>query len=64
VQRNRIRRRIRAVLRHIDRQSPLPPGLLLIGGRPQLIELTFDQLTSTVTELVEQMRPTTPDSRA
>jgi ribonuclease P protein component len=64
VQRNRIRRRIRAVLRHIDRQSPLPPGLLLIGGRPQLIELTFDQLTSTVTELVEQTRSTTPDSRA
>jgi ribonuclease P protein component len=64
VQRNRIRRRIRAVLRHIDRQSPLPPGLLLIGGRPQLIELTFDQLTSTVTELVERTRSSAPELSA
>jgi hypothetical protein len=50
------------VLRQLDRQSPLPPGLLLIGGRRQLIELTFDQLTSTVTELVDQTRSSVPES--
>ena len=55
VQRNRIRRRIRAILRSIDSTTPLPPGLLLIGGSPALIELTFDQLTQRVQSLVAEL---------
>lgn len=56
VHRNRIRRRILAVLRSLDATTPLPPGCLVIGGSPQLIELTFDQLTERVSGLVDQLR--------
>ena len=51
-----MRRRVRAILRDLDRRSTLPPGLLLIGGRPQAIELTFDQLTTELTEMVDRIR--------
>jgi ribonuclease P protein component len=44
VARNRVRRRLRNLLAELDRRTALPPGLLLIGVRPQTIELTFDQL--------------------
>ena len=56
VHRNRIRRRILAILRLLDATTPLPPGLLVIGGSPALIELTFDQLTERVTGLVSELR--------
>jgi len=62
VTRNRMRRRVRAVLHDLDRCSTLPPGLLLVGGRPQLIELTFDQLTTELTEMVERIRRTPPSN--
>jgi RNase P protein component len=51
-----MRRRVRAVLQDLDRCSTLPPGLLLIGGRPSSIELTFDQLMTELTEITEQIR--------
>lgn len=60
VRRTTMRRRIRAILHEIDRQSPLPPGLLMIGGRPELIELTFDRLTNEVTSLIDQIRSVSP----
>lgn len=62
VTRNRLRRRLRAILRDLDREQPLPTGLLLIGGRPALVEQTFDELTSTLTELVALIRRS-PGSR-
>jgi hypothetical protein len=53
------------VLRQIDRQAPLPPGLLMIGGRTSLIEQTFEELTSSVNEMIDRTRPSAvPDSRA
>lgn len=51
-----MRRRLRAVLRSLDQQSSLPPGLLLVGGRPQLIEHSFDRLTSEMSALIDQIR--------
>jgi ribonuclease P protein component len=57
VTRNRMRRRLRAALRELDRVSPLPPGLLLIGGRPTAIEQTFDELTTNLAMLIDQIRP-------
>ena len=42
VTRNRLRRRLRAILRDI--QATLPGGALLIGATPRATELTFDQL--------------------
>ena len=54
--RNRLRRRLRAILRELDRTEPLPPGSLLIGARPSAIELTFDQLRTQTTDLVRSIR--------
>jgi ribonuclease P protein component len=57
-QRNRLRRRLRAALYEIDRRHPLPPGLMLIGGRSSASEHTFAQLNASLTRMVEQMRRT------
>jgi len=50
-----LRRRLREILREIDRHDPLPPGVLMIGARPATTELTFEQLRREVKELVEQL---------
>ena len=62
VRRNRIRRRLRSILTELDEQQTLPRGLMVIGGRPQLIELTFDQLKSEMTALVGRLGSTEPRS--
>ncbi len=56
VRRNRIRRRLRALLGDIDRATPLPPGMLLIGAHSRAIELTFDQLAAQLDDLVRTIR--------
>ena len=56
VNRNRLRRRLRSILRELDRSEPLPPILLLIGVRPQPIELTFDRLRDELTVLIGEIR--------
>lgn len=62
VRRNRVRRRLRAILRELDREHPLPPGLLMIGGRSQLDEHTFDQLRTELASLIDQIRQIGPAS--
>lgn len=47
VTRNRLRRRLRAVLADLD----LPPGTYLVGCRPRACELTFDQIRETLADL-------------
>ena len=49
VTRNRLRRRLRAILSNAD----VPNGLLLFGGRPPLGELTFAQLEIRVAALLD-----------
>lgn len=44
VTRNRLRRRLRALLREADANRELPGGMLLLGAKPSAIELTFDAL--------------------
>ena len=44
VVRNRIRRRMRAIVREFDQTEHLPTGALMIGAQPATAELTFDQL--------------------
>jgi len=56
VHRNRLRRRLRSILRELDRSEPLPPILILIGVRPRAIELTFDQLRDELTALIREIR--------
>ncbi len=60
VTRNRLRRRLRSILRELDRSEATPPALLLIGIRPEAIELTFDQLRSEMTAVIEQIRRQCP----
>jgi ribonuclease P protein component len=50
VTRNRLRRRLRAILR--EAQPTLPGGMLLIGANPRAAELTFDQLQSELRQLL------------
>jgi len=47
VTRNRLRRRLRAVLADME----LPSGLYLIGCRPMASELTFEQIRHTLQKL-------------
>ncbi|MEZ5298657.1 MAG: ribonuclease P protein component [Ilumatobacteraceae bacterium] len=62
VTRNRLRRRLREIVRTIDATRSLPPGLLLIGARPSAIELTFDQLRTETESLLSTI--STPPSSA
>jgi ribonuclease P protein component len=55
VTRNRLRRRLRAILREM--QSTLPGGQLLIGANPRAVELTFDQLRREVQQLLAKAIP-------
>jgi ribonuclease P protein component len=50
VTRNRLRRRLRAILRELA--STLPPGMLLIGANQRAVELTFAQLQTEVQQLL------------
>ena len=52
VTRNRLRRRLRSILGSLD----VPPGLVLVGASPRVIELTFDQLRERTTALIDAMR--------
>ena len=47
VVRNRLRRRLRMIVR----QNEFPTGYWLIGARPRAVELTFAQLETTMLEL-------------
>ena len=51
VVRNRLRRRLRAILRDAE----VPPGFLLVGSSPSASELTFAQLASTVHQLLTRV---------
>jgi ribonuclease P protein component len=50
VTRNRLRRRLRAILR--EEQARMPGGLLLIGANSRAVELTFDQLRRELQQLL------------
>ena len=51
VVRNRLRRRLRALLSQVS----LPPGWYLIGASPRATELTFDQLADRIDHLSERL---------
>ena len=52
VVRNRVRRRLRALLSDAARTGLLPPGWLLIGVRSADDELTFDELRTELRRLL------------
>ncbi len=55
--RNRLRRRLKAILAAAD----VPPGLLLIGASPRVNELTFAQLGERTDTLIAAARRTAAD---
>lgn len=63
--RNQTRRRLKSLITDLDRERPFPPGTLLIGARPTVSELTFEQLRGELTSLVDEVRAMpTPNSAA
>jgi ribonuclease P protein component len=52
VQRNRARRRLRAVCRELDARGELPPGMYLVTPRDDLSRLDHAQLTSCIATAV------------
>ena len=52
VTRNRLRRRLRAIMSDLE----IPPGLYLVGCRPTASELSFDQMVSTLGRLPAKVR--------
>lgn len=58
--RNRLRRRLRAVVQTAARDGAVPSGMFLIGARPEAIGCTVDELTASVRRLLAQLtgRPT------
>jgi ribonuclease P protein component len=57
VTRNRVRRRLRELLRHQVTSDPgsLPSGRYLIGAGPAASELSFEELGAVVEELLQRM---------
>ncbi len=58
VERNRVRRRLRAVLNRRD--LPLRPGSYLVGARPEARTVPFDVLVRSVEQAVDRAVGTTP----
>jgi ribonuclease P protein component len=61
VVRNRLRRRLRAIVAEVDRVPPgIPPGAYLIGARAGADQATFDELRSRMHHAIRQLRDETP----
>jgi ribonuclease P protein component len=56
VVRNRLRRRLQALLADSDPARTLPSGWFLIGARPGAGERSFDELTFDLEQLVQRIR--------
>ncbi len=56
VERNRIRRRVRAVLHDADRDALLPPGRYLVTCQPASKQLTHSELVSHVHVVLDRVR--------
>ena len=54
--RNRLRRRLRALIDQAARSGAIPTGLLLVGAFPSAVELTFDQLRDEMSTLLDRLR--------
>ena len=57
--RNRVRRRLRAIVG--DLRPPLGPGAWLIGAAPEVATLSYDELKTTVAEALAALGPV-PDA--
>jgi ribonuclease P protein component len=58
VARNRLRRRLRAIV--AAHEAALPPGWYLIGATPAAANLSFAALQQTTLELLRRVAPSSP----
>ncbi|MBA3604385.1 MAG: ribonuclease P protein component [Acidimicrobiia bacterium] len=58
VARNRLRRRLRAIIAASAGSADVPPGWLLVGPRRNIDELSYDQLVTEWATLARQLRRT------
>jgi len=56
VLRNRIRRRLRAALRELQRDGRLPAGTYLVGGRAELAEVPWSDLVALLEAAIAEAR--------
>ena len=56
VVRNRLRRRVRAVLAELDRTDQIPPGAYLVGAEPEAVQMTFAELRDSLHRAIGQLR--------
>jgi len=56
VVRNRVRRRLRAILLDASSAGTLPPGDYLIGARPDAASRSFTELEFDLTSLLRRLR--------
>lgn len=57
VVRNRVRRRLRAVMSSLDHDDGLTPGLYLVATRPEVVDLPWPELRRHVTTALRNTRP-------
>lgn len=55
VVRNRLRRRLRAILTELDRAGELPPGVYLVGATPGAEQATFDELSEQMMRAIRRV---------
>lgn len=54
VVRNRLRRRLRAILTELDQAGSLPPGVYLVGAAPGADQASFDDLRVRMQRAIRQ----------
>ena len=55
--RNLVRRRLRSILHTVSPELNMHHGWLLVGAKPQVVELTFGALYDEVVELLGRVAP-------
>ena len=56
VTRNRVRRRLRAIVRDLDRAEPWPGGAYLVTTGPEAATLPYGELVDAVTEAAARLQ--------
>lgn len=56
VERNRLRRRVRAVLSEFERDGQIPPGVYLVGGTSEATQMTYPELQASMQRAIDQLR--------
>jgi ribonuclease P protein component len=59
--RNRVRRRLRAVMADAARQQRLPIGAYLVSAAPEIVPMSFEEVRHSVFTALQRLEATAPD---